>query len=693
MLLTIKEIELLNEKYYTTQFANNKKILGINIETFRVINEFLEEIKLATKRRSISSTKDSRPSKIRCEKYEELYPLYLKKIEDEDKLIFSKLINYITSEGGKADSYMKKEASNLPIYIDYKIEYKNQFACGTYRKDYYMNESSLMYSLVKKLAKDFNEDEYRASSIEEFMKIEAYSSYDIEFNLENIDILKEQVSSILNSTHFRTWKFKGLPDDYEKKILGYIYSAKNEVSYHQERNIEVYNNINLDTCRYAACLMQFVRCSKFSNVKTLKEKTELYNELYPYILEMIPQEDREIFAKLSNYMNFENEEYVVSGYNHFTNTSKKEVLARLKLFKDVKNACDGKIKKTKKSKAEQIEPEVNVYPFSYMFTGGSAIFKKGGWMISGQDILKDILEDETFKNWKFSGLKTVEEETHKLEYYDKLKELNFSENSYYILGYLVNKIHEETLLNKKQDVKAKLTPIVMNYIPLKEQKVFKTLLNYFTNQDEEGVNVDAKFVEINVDIINKSKKQLTGRVYTHKKNKFSQISKEDILKELTSNTYSTVKEVVNKDNLLDLVEFKYSIRFSIFPSNFGEYRENHYNKDEKFNIIKSILESITEVEKFENKTIDNNLKIETEESEYNKTKKESKCNEVEVESFKKNEEINLFDILDSIVNNAKETCAETEESQENIEIDVIEYITEDNSKSSDNLNGQLLFAI
>ena len=171
MLLTIKEIELLNEKYYTTKSTNNKKILGINIETFRVINEFLEEIKLATKRKSISSTKESKPSKIRIEKYEELYPLYLKKIEDEDKLIFSKLINYITSEGGKIDSYIREEASNLPIYIDYKVEYKNQFARGTYRKDYYVGESSLMYSLVKKLAKDFNEDEHKASSIEEFMKL------------------------------------------------------------------------------------------------------------------------------------------------------------------------------------------------------------------------------------------------------------------------------------------------------------------------------------------------------------------------------------------------------------------------------------------------------------------------------------------------------------------------------------------
>ena len=138
-------------------------------------------------------------------------------------------------------------------------------------------------------------------------------------------------------------------------------------------------------------------------------------------------------------------------------------------------------------------------------------------MVSGQDILKDILEDKTFKNWKFSGLKTMEEETHKLEYYDKLKELNFSEDSYYILGYLVNKIHEETSLNKKQDVKARLTPIVIKYIPLKEQRVFKTLLDYFTNEDEEGINVDAKFVKIDVDIINKSKKLLTGRIYSYKK--------------------------------------------------------------------------------------------------------------------------------------------------------------------------------
>ena len=690
MLLTIKEIELLNEKYYTTKSTNNKKILGINIETFRVINEFLEEIKLATKRKSISSTKESKPSKIRIEKYEELYPLYLKKIEDEDKLIFSKLINYITSEGGKIDSYIREEASNLPIYIDYKVEYKNQFARGTYRKDYYVGESSLMYSLVKKLAKDFNEDEHKASSIEEFMKIEAYSSYDIEFNLENIDILKEQVSSILNSTHFKTWKFKGLPDDYEREILGYIYSAKNEVSYHQERNIEVYNNINLDTCRYAACLMRFVRHSKFSNVKTLKEKTELYNKLYPYILEMVPQEDREIFAKLSNYMNFENEEYVVSGYNNFANTSKKDVLARIKLFKDIENACDEKNRRAKKSKVEHIEPKVNVYPFSYMFTGGSAIFKKEGWMVSGQDILKDILEDKTFKNWKFSGLKTIEEETHKLEYYDKLKELNFSEDSYYILGYLVNKIHEETSLNKKQDVKARLTPIVIKYIPLKEQRVFKTLLDYFTNEDEEGINVDAKFVKIDVDIINKSKKLLTGRIYSYKKNKFSQISKEEILKELTSNTYSTVKEVVNKDNLLDLVDFKYNISFSIFPNNFGEYRESHYNKYEKYNIIKGILESITETEKFEDK----DLKNEIQEPEYNKVKKESKCNEVEIEVSNKHEEINLFDILESITNNTEKVCEEVvEEYKENIEIDVIEYIIEKDSECMDNLSGQLIFAI
>ena len=139
-----------------------------------------------------------------------------------------------------------------------------------------------------------------------------------------------------------------------------------------------------------------------------------------------------------------------------------------------------------------------------------------------------------------------------------------------------------------------------------------------------------------------------------------------------------------------MVDFKYNISFSIFPNNFGEYRESHYNKYEKYNIIKGILESITETEKFEDK----DLKNEIQEPEYNKVKKESKCNEVEIEVSNKHEEINLFDILESITNNTEKVCEEVvEEYKENIEIDVIEYIIEKDSECMDNLSGQLIFAI
>ena len=727
MLLNINEVNELKKYYTSTDIdtdtdTDKTKVLGINIATFKIINAFLNEIKLSTKSDTIFRNQAFKNSESRLNKYDELYPMYINKIKDEDKLIFSKLINYITSEGYYGGSYSKECASNLPMHIDYKITYKDKTISGTYRKDSYYTESSLMYEMLKDMEKEFGID--RASNnifeVTGSMKMKIYSSYDIEFNIENIDELKEQICSILNSKHFKNWKFKGERDSYEKEILAYIYGAKREVEYHKEKNIEVYNGINLDTCRYVACLMQFVKHGPFSRAKSLEEKTKLYNKIYPYILEMISDKDKEVFAKLSNFLTFENEEYTFSGYNDFLNSSKKEVLNRLELFAEVKAACEGNGKKKRKSKKNNIETKVNVHPFSYMFTGGSAIFKTKGWGITGQEVLKDILENKDFCSWKFSGLKTEEESTYKINYNDNLKLLNFSENSYYILGYLVGQINKEYSLDKKKSIKRKLKPIVMNFIPPKEQNVFEILLDYFTNQDEEGINVNREFVTMNIDIINKSTGRLAGRHYTRSKNKFSQIKSEDIVKEILDARYVTDDiEKINKDNVFDFVELRYYIDISVLSKDFNPYRERHYNKSEKFVIVKNILDSIEDLEmpkaQADNINTVNELEFGTiEEKEVitvPEDKEESKHSE-EIEY--KVEEFNLLDLLsampinDSIyeeeypkedecelssINNESDKCSSKEDIEEPY-IEIMEYSTTSKNASNElHLNGQLLFVI
>ena len=702
MLLNKNEINEL-KKYETETVVDTNSIFGINIKTFSVINDFLKEIRNSIKANGLFERNSKENTNIRVSRYEELYSTYENKVCESDRLIFSKLINFITAEGGDSKSYQSGYASNMPMKIEYVAKYKGKEVSGEYTQDTYNTESSLMYALGSYLLNAFGESEKQFySKIEDKVSIKISSSYDVHFDIENLDALEKQVKAIIKSECFINWKFKGLRDDYEKEILGYIFAAKREVENHKEKNIDILG-MNLNTCRYIASFMQFVKRSKFSNINTLEQKNKLYNKLYPYMLEMIDKDDRDIFAKLVNYLTFENEDYVVSGYNDFLNSSKADVLKRLELFDTVKNACEGK---GKSKKAFTVETKDNVHPFSYMFTGGGAIFPKKGWMACGEDILRAIFNDSTFHNWEFSGLKTDSETNYKLEYNDKLKDLNFSENSYYILGYIVNKIHEEYDLNKKNKLKSKLKNLAISYIPLNERDVFNALFDYFTYQDENGLKVNGNLVRMDIDVISKDDKKLLGRHYTHGVSKFSDIKNEDIIYSVENGILPTrrIKDL-NKDNLFEHVELRYRISISIFPQNFSAYAEMHYNQHKKANLIKSILDSLEDVKEFKESNLketkeytEKSTKIITKEIEVNSmdTNKETEIEVSKIEEY--NEELSLFDLLASICENEKTTKESNKDVEESKVDDIEAYIDIkivecENKGEESNLNGQLLFAI
>lgn len=666
MLLTKQEKSELLQKYYSEKGMNADQLFGIDVKTFEIINNFLEEIKSVTKSESLYRTQALKNSKTRLDKYEKIYSKYIDKVRKEDKLIFSKLINYITSEGGNIKSYNGDSASNMPMYISYKIAYKKDFIAGIHKSDVYKCESSLMGSLLRTASeKYYNKEEHQnIYEVEKILKIEAYCSYAVCFDIENLDVLKEQVSEILNNDYFKNWNFAGQRDEYENEILGYIYEAKREVYYHEQVDVEVYDGVRLDTCRYIACLVGFVRYGSFDRVKTLEEKNELYNKIYPYIYEMIALKDRHIFAKLANYLVFENDNYFVSGYNGFLNSSKKEILDRLTLFKTVEDACDNAGKKVKPKKYDfEIKP--NVVPFSHMFTGGSAIFPTKGWSSCGQDLLKYILESDEFINWRFEGLKKPEEENHVLTYHDPLTELNFSENSYYLLGRLIRRIHYKESLSAKMKLKKQLAPIVLNYIPLKERQLFNTLLDYFTNEDESGINIDSRFVCIETSLISKKNGYVAGRCYTYNINKYSDVSKTKLVKSINHNVF--LEEDVTEENLMEFFELKHSIEIDAFPANIMTHSEHYSRKYKNYNTILLALNSIQQKEELPeddtqtngDNVVENNILLSNDCDVSAKNSKETlvSYNEDNAECNVDDEQAHsLFDILELMSNAENETA-------------------------------------
>lgn len=562
----------------------NLHIQNIHISTFKLINKFLEEIKMSTKSDSLFRTTAIKNTGFRYAKYHARYKHYFTQVIDSDKSIFAKLVNYITAEGGNRNGY-SEYASNMPMCIDYSISYKSKVLKGVYREDRYYCESNLMYRLSKMILKEFNEEGTLNSQFKalESMKMEIYSSYDILFNLNDEEALEEQILSILDSPHFKNWKFKGERTESEREILSYIFDAKREVMSHKGRGQILYNGINIDTCRYVACLIGFVKHGKFSRVKDLNEKIELYNKIYPFFLEEISKDNKDIFSKMANFLTFENEKYSITGYNGFSNTSKEAISNRLNLFNKAKVICEGKPKK----KMEAPEIKINYPKFMHAFTGGSAIHNDVEGDKTRLDIIKELVHEKTFIEWEFTGLKTEKESFKELTTDDKFKEINFSENSYYLLGYTVNNINKEETCEKRCAKKEEITNKILELIPTSEHSTFNTMLKYLTSEDENGFNVNAPFMDMETKIIRKSDGRILGRLYSRNINQYSQVSKESILNEINE-IYSDFKKTLTEDNFSDLVELRYRAVINILPKTL-EGVDTYTNFEKRINMFKHIL--------------------------------------------------------------------------------------------------------
>lgn len=567
---------------------------GIHVSTIGLINEFLEEIKLSSKNDKLNRCMAIENIAKRQEAYELLFDQYHSKVLDSDKEIFSKIMNYITAESSSRSTY-SDPCSNIQMYIEYKAEHKKQVVSGVYRrKDYFSTEGSLASGLSQELYDKLCKKEATPSEYFKFVdniKIEVYSSYDIKFDLNDITILENQIKNLLNSKHFINWKFSGKRDEYQNKILSYVLGAKYEAMSHKGRGEKVYKDINVDTCRYIACLVSYTKISKYGTyyekVSNLDEKISLYNELYPYFLEEIDENNREFFAKMANYLTFENDKYSITGYNDFANTSKESVLKRLDLLDKIDSLCkNGKITKSKKPK--EFEIKTNYSKFMFTFKGGAGVSSNEEWVQKRIKTLTEILEDDRFKNWEFSGLKVESENNKELKYIDIFKEINFSEESYYILGIVLKQIHTGKSLEDRKSKKETILKLVNEYVPISDRETFKTLVDYYTNEDELGFNIASHLIRLHTDIKRKSDGVTIGRFNLMNVNKYSDITKQKVLDSIDL-MYKKIMDELNEENLYDTVRLEHTIDVLNVP-NCSTSSDIYLNKTYALNCFKNILE-------------------------------------------------------------------------------------------------------
>ena len=237
MKLTNLEIKEINKKYYTEEYnstSDNDTVRGISVKTFDIINDFLLEIKLSNKVTDFKDYKQN-PTK-RFEAYSNSYDKYYNMVRVEDRLIFSKLVNYITAENEIkfADNnkhtfnyrdYLYSHSSNLPLIVNYKASYKGAIINGLFEEKSYI-ESDLIYNLKEYLLRSFitNADRLNwseRSKIIDEIKIEAYPCYNIDFNTSDLFKLEKTTSKILDSQHFKEWEFVGLRDVDELNLLSF----------------------------------------------------------------------------------------------------------------------------------------------------------------------------------------------------------------------------------------------------------------------------------------------------------------------------------------------------------------------------------------------------------------------------------------------------------------------------------------
>lgn len=630
-----EEISKENNESYNEEVLKDKDVYveDIHISTLSLINEFLEEIKLSSKNYGLNRRIAIEGVIKRQETYESLFDQYYGKVLDSDKEIFSKLINYITAEASDSTTY-SDPCSNMQMYLEYEFKYKGANYKEVYRNEgYFTTEGNLISRLGNELHNRFGETGKSVPSeyyrFLDGLQITIYSSYDVKFNMNDIKALEKQVQDIINSKHFKNWKFAGKRNEYQQRILRYLFGAKHEVMSHKGRGELVHKNINVNTCRYIACLVSYVKISKYrlssDRILTIEDKTNLYNELYPYFLEEIQEDNREFFAKAANYLSFENNEYSITGYNHFSNTSKESAYKRLDLLNKITEACvDGKITKSKKPK--NIDVFSNYSTFTFAFMHGAGVSSNKEWVDKRIRTLTNILENDAFKNWKFSGLKTKAEDSVELEYVDIFKEINFSEDSYYILGIVLNTISLGKTLEERKNKKEKILKLIDSHIPNPDKKTFDILLNHYTDEDEFGFNTYDHLIRIEVKIKRKADGVRIGSFWLKNTNKYSDITKKKVIESIDS--YYGIVDIVTEDNLYDIVELEYTAKALYMPTTItssDEYSDKNYIKQWFGLIIKESeakaskavddaqeqVESISEVLVTNDNKIESNSNIET----------------------------------------------------------------------------------
>ena len=549
------------------EMLKNKDIYvkGIHISTLSTINDFLEEIKLSSKSNILTRRTAIEGVIKRQEAYESLFDQYYDNILDSDKEIFSKLINYITAESSNSSTY-SDPCSNMQMYLEYELNHKGVLHKEIYRNEgYFAMEGTLISKLGDELYNRFNNPENKTPNeyynFLDNLKIDVYSSYDVKFDMDNVEILEKQVQDIINTNHFKNWKFSGKRDENQQRILRYLFGAKHEVMSHRGRGELVYDNINVDTCRYVACLVSYTKISKYllkvDDVNPLEDKINLYNELYPYFLEQITEDNREFFAKAANYLSFENDKYSINGYNEFANTSKESAYKRLDLLDKITEACKfGKITKSKKPKDIRIFSNYSTFTFTFM--NGAGVSSNKEWVDKRIKVLTNLLNNEQFKNWKFSGLKTEMENSIELEYVDIFKDINFSEESYYILGIVLEAISNEKTLEKRKDKKEKILKLIDSYIPDSDRETFYILLNHYTDEDEFGFNTYENLIRLEVSIKRKTDDVRIGSFWLNRTNKYSSIAKKKVIESIDS--FYGITSEVTEDNLYDIVKLEYTAK-------------------------------------------------------------------------------------------------------------------------------------
>ena len=607
MKLTNLEIKEINKKYYTEEYnstSDNDTVRGISVKTFDIINDFLLEIKLSNKVTDFKDYKQN-PTK-RFEAYSNSYDKYYNMVRVEDRLIFSKLVNYITAENEIkfADNnehtfnyrdYLYSHSSNLPLIVNYKASYKGAIINGLFEEKSYI-ESDLIYNLEKYLLRSFiaNADRLNwseRSKIIDEIKIEAYPCYNIDFNTSDLFKLEKTTSKILDSQHFKEWEFVGLRDVDELNLLSFIFSAKNEVISHKGCGATVLNNINVDTCRYASHLIHAIKCNNLNNISNVEEKYNIYNKLYPYIYRQIIPQDRDFFAKLVNYLSFENENYSMHGYDvtgengtcSYSLYSKAETIERHELFNKIRHICDNR------KPSKDIGYFGNYSSFCHSFLGGSAVSENNDFKERRIKALKDIMSNDLFINWKFSGLKTDEEKEFELpSNIDTLKPYGFSENSFFVLSYFINHLCRIGSQEDRDIEKDKLLNKVLKLIPINEVALFNKILNYFTDGFADSLNASPKFVNI-IALID-----TPDNTFWHtfeNVSSLSDITMDEMIQVIKHNTSACCKkdlqealDVMSEDDLHEYIHIKsHYFEINILPhrfSYFPKYKAKHiYNAD------------------------------------------------------------------------------------------------------------------